>query len=98
VKVELTENAKKQLKKQRSWWRKNRDEKTLFTEEFVEARKRLKNPPKLQVYGAFQGEAVRRLLMEKVHAHVYFIILEELETVRIISVWGTKRGSPADLG
>lgn len=98
MKVRITDFAKTLVKKERSWWRKNRNEKELFTQEFIEARKRLREPPRLEVYGSFQGMPVRRLLMKSVHCHVYFVIYEEDERVEIVSVWGTKRGRPAEMG
>lgn len=98
MKVKVTDFAKDLVRKERTWWRKNRDDKALFTEQFIEARERLRDPPKLEVYGYFEGLAVRRLLLEKVHCHVYFIIIEDKDLVEIVSVWGTKRGKPAELG
>jgi len=98
VKVHVTDFAKVLLRKERAWWRKNRDEKTLFTEEFIEAKARLRDPPKLEVYGYFEGLPVRRLLMKSVHCHAYYIILEDEDQVEVVSFWGTKRGKPAEMG
>ena len=59
MKVELTEEAKRQAREENAWWRKNRDHKRLFTEELRAARKVLKDGPKHQIYAYIDGEPVR---------------------------------------
>jgi hypothetical protein len=98
VKVELSDEAKRQARKENAWWRKNRDNKRLFTEELLAARKKLNSGPKHEVYAYFNGEPVRRLMMEKTRCHVYYVILERENLVRIVAIWGAARGDDPDFG
>lgn len=91
MKVELTEEAKRQAREENAWWRKNRDHKRLFTEELRAARKVLKDGPKHQIYAYIDGEPVRRLLLEKTRCHVYYVVLESEKLVRIVAIWGGPR-------
>lgn len=98
MKIEFSEEAKRQARKERAWWRRHRDAKRLFTEELRSARAALSSAPKHEVYGHFEGEAVRRLLLEKTRCHLYYIVLERENIVRVVAVWGASRGSKPDLG
>jgi hypothetical protein len=92
LKVELSDEAKRQARQENAWWRKNRDAKDLFTEELRVARKMLRDGPKHQVYAYIDGEPVRRMLLEKTRCHVYYLILEHEKLVRIVAIWGARRG------
>lgn len=92
MRVELSDEAKRQAREENTWWRKNRDAKGLFTEELRAARKALRDGPKHQVYAYIDGEPVRRMLLEKTRCHVYYVILERENLVRIVAVWGGRRG------
>jgi len=98
VKVEFAEEARRQARRERTWWRANRDAKQLFTEELRAARKALTDGPKHEVYGSFEGEAVRRLLLPGTKCHVYYVVLEREQVVRIVAVWGASRETGPDLG
>jgi plasmid stabilization system protein ParE len=97
VKVEFSEEAKRQARRERAWWRKNRDAKQLFAEELRAAREALSDGPMLEVYGYFEGEPVRRLLLQKTGCHLYYLVLEKENVVRIVAVWGASRGSGPQL-
>jgi hypothetical protein len=90
LKVELSDEAKLQAREENAWWRKNRDAKGLFTEELRAARKTLRDGPKHQVYAYIDGEPVRRMLLEKTRCHVYYLILERKNLVRVVAVWGAR--------
>ena len=92
MKVELSNEAKRQAREENAWWRKNRDAKGLFTEELREVRKVLRDAPKHQVYAYIDGVAVRRLLLEKTRCHVYYIVLDREDLVRVVAIWGARRG------
>lgn len=96
MKVRFTDEAKRLARLERSWWRKNRDAKHLFDQELRAARARLKDGPKHQAYGVIEGETVRRLLLEKTRCHVYYVIYETENLVRIVAVWGAARGGGPD--
>jgi hypothetical protein len=66
--------------------------KHLFSEELRAARNILAHGPKHEVYGYFDGQPVRRLLLEKTHCHVYYIVVEPENLVRIVAVWGAMKG------
>jgi hypothetical protein len=61
----MTEEAQRQARAERKWWRANRDAKHLFSEELRAARAILAHGPKHEIYGYFDGQPVRRLLLEK---------------------------------
>ena len=98
MKVELADEAKRQARHENAWWRKNRDNKRLFVEEFREARKALTDGPKHQVYAYIDGRPVRRLFLEKSRCHIYYVILEPENMVRVVAVWGASREHGPDLG
>jgi hypothetical protein len=91
LKVQLSDEAKRQAREENAWWRKNRDSKRLFTEELRAARKVLKDGPKHQTYAFIEGEPVRRLLLEKTLCHVYYVVLEREKLVRVVAIWGASR-------
>ena len=87
----MTEEAQRQARAERKWWRANRDAQHLFTEELRAARTILAHGPKHEIYGYFDGQPVRRLLLEKTRCHLYYVVSESL--VRIVAVWGATRGA-----
>jgi hypothetical protein len=89
----MTEEAQRQARAERKWWRANRDAKHLFSEELRRARDLLAHAPKHEIYGHFDGHPVRRLLLEKTRCHLYYIVLEREGLVRIVAVWGATRGA-----
>jgi plasmid stabilization system protein ParE len=91
LKVELSDEAKRQAREENAWWRKNRDSKGLFTEELRGARKTLRDGPKYPIYAYIDGEPVRRILLEKTRCHVYYVVLERENLVRVVAVWGASR-------
>lgn len=88
MRVRLSEEAKRQVRRRRAWWRKHRDEKGLFTQELRRARRELSRAPKHVVHGVRDGYKVRRLALTRIHCFVYYVIIEEQQTVEVISVWG----------
>jgi len=91
LKVELSDEAKLQAREENAWWRKHRDSKGLFIEELRGARKALRDGPKHQIYAYIDGEPVRRILLEKTRCHVYYVVLERENLVRVVAVWGASR-------
>lgn len=93
MKVVLTEEAQRQARAERRWWRENRDAKHLFTAELRTAREVLAHAPKHEIYGYFEGQPVRRMLLEKTLCYVYYVIMEHEQLVRIVAIWGATRGT-----
>jgi len=60
VKVVMTEEAQRQARAERRWWRAHRDAKQLFNEELRAARSLLAKGTKHEIYGYFDGQPVRR--------------------------------------
>lgn len=89
----MTEEAQRQARAERTWWRAHRDAKQVFSEELRAARSILADGPKHEIYGHFEGLPVRRLLLEKTRCHLYYVVLEREHLVRIIAVWGAMRGA-----
>jgi hypothetical protein len=56
----MTASAQRQARAERRWWRANRDAKHVFSEELRAVRQVLAHGPKLEIYGYFDGLAVRR--------------------------------------
>jgi hypothetical protein len=53
----------------------------------------LSHGPKHEIYGYFEGQPVRRLLLEKTRCHLYYIVVERENLVRIVAVWGAVKGA-----
>lgn len=86
--VRFSDEAKRQVRRRRTWWRKHRDEKGLFTQELRRATHELTSAPKHAVHGIRDGYEVRRLALNRIHCFVYYVIVEEQRSVEIVSVWG----------
>lgn len=67
----MTEEAQRQARAERGWWRQQRDAKQLFGEELRLARSILSTNALLhEIYGYFDGLVVRRLLLPKTRSSV----------------------------
>ncbi len=93
MKVRFTAEAQKQARYERARWRAYRDTKGLFDEELSAATGSLEAAPKLAVYCVLAGESVRRLFLKKTRVHVYFVIDDAQQIVRVVAVWGARRGA-----
>ena len=94
MRVQLSDEAKRQARKLNAWWRANRDAKGLFKEELAAAKKVLqRDAGKLAVYSKEEGQPVRRLLLTKTSYHLYYVIDEGRGVVRVAAIWGAARGS-----
>ena len=89
----MTAEAQRQARAERKWWRAHRDARQLFSDELRAARAILAHGPKHEIYGYFDGQPVRRLLLEKTRCHLYYVVLEAENLVRIVAVWGALRGA-----
>lgn len=98
MKVRLTKEAERHVRAERWWWRGNRDEKDLFDEELSDARERLEEPPKLQIYEEIRGRIIRVMHLKNTRNTIYFVIVEETQTVWVVALWGQERGQSPDFG
>lgn len=91
MKVEFSDEAKRQVREANAWWRRHRDSKAVFIDELREARKALRDGPKYPIYAYIAGEPVRRILLEKTRYHIYYVVLEREALVRIVALWNATR-------
>jgi hypothetical protein len=89
----MTQEAQRQARAERTWWRAHRDAKHLFSDELRAARAILSHGPKHEIYGHFEGVPVRRFRLEKTRCHLYYVVLERENIVRIVAVWGAMKGA-----
>ncbi len=94
MKVRFVAEAQASVRKERSRWRNYRDSKDLFDQELQAAKSYLAHGPKLAVYGVLAGRPVRKFQLPKTKVHLFYVIYEELDLVRIVTVWGSRRGDP----
>ena len=85
----MTAEAQRQARAERKWWRAHRDARQLFSDELRAARAILAHGPKHEIYGYFDGQPVRRLLLEKTRCHLYDVVLEA-ETSFVSSLSGAR--------
>ena len=96
MKVVIADRAKPEVRHRRAWWRKKRDLKHVFDEELREARRILKDGPKLAVHGMRQGLEVRRLNLKRIHCSLYYTINEAEGVVEIVALWGQEMAHQPD--
>ena len=99
MKVRLSEEAQEHARRIRHWWRKNRPKApTLFDEELRQVRKRLAVAwHEGQEYATFNGELVRRVLLQKTKNHVYYVVRQAEGVVHVVAIHGAVRGRGPDL-
>ena len=92
MKLVLLDEAQRRFEAEDLWWRDHRDAGDLFTDEFVRTLERLRASPEIgQSYRRSRGKLIRRLLMQRVHCHVYYSYDPERELIEIHSIWGAMR-------
>jgi plasmid stabilization system protein ParE len=63
-----------------------------------QAKARLLATPKLaQVYTRLEQDIVWRVLLPKTEQHIYYVVDEALDEIRILTVWGARRRRPPKL-
>jgi hypothetical protein len=96
VRVELSDEAERDVLRIDEWWRVERDDSPdLFETELSVTIKRIESSPRLwTVYDQDEiDETVHRVLMPKTRHHLYYVVLSDV--VFVLSVWGaTKERGP----
>ncbi len=91
MKVELSDEADAQVAEIDAWWRRNREKAPgLFTDELDKALDDLGSTPSLGVVYRPGDPAVRRLLLQRTHHHLYFV--EQTDRIPVVAVWSCFRG------
>jgi beta-galactosidase GanA len=98
LRVEFTSDAKAEVRQIRRWWRRHRTKAPdLFNQELRQAQQRLAVAwAEGQEYDYFDGDLVRRVLLERTRNHVYYIVLEDQKLVQIVAVHGAVCGAGPD--
>jgi plasmid stabilization system protein ParE len=93
MKLVFTPEAEQQADECDTWWRQHRDARDLFAQELADARTLLRRAPNIgSMYTVLDGLPVRRVLLPKTGAHVYYSIDEGEGLVKILAVWGAPKG------
>jgi plasmid stabilization system protein ParE len=81
------------------WWRANRPAASdLFERELTEVTKSLAATPTLgTIHDTVRGKTVLRLLLARSEQHLYYSVDKKAAEVRVITVWGARRGRPPRL-
>jgi len=97
--IRVAPRAAAQIRAAASWWRKNRTKAPeAFDDELERAFELVSELP-------LAGEAVshpklagiRRILLGRIRYHLYYLSSEDSETVDVLALWHTSRGSAPDL-
>ena len=91
MKVELSEEARGQVREIDAWWRENRPAaRDLFARELANALTMLEQMPTLGTRYEEGSKPVRRILLRRSHYHLYFD--EQAERLFVVAVWSAHRG------
>ncbi len=97
--LRVATRAGAQIRAAADWWMANRDKApTAFAEEIERAFDIIRRLPSA-------GEPVdhttvlgaRRLLLGRVHYHLYYVATPTSDTVDVLALWHTRRGDPPEL-
>jgi hypothetical protein len=92
VKLVLLDEAQQRFEEEDAWWRKHRDAKELFVEEFAKALEQVTTMPETGGrYRRARGKLIQRVLMKKTRCHVYYLHDRELDLIEVHSVWGGRK-------
>jgi plasmid stabilization system protein ParE len=99
MKLRVTARAADQVRAVEAWWRDHRGDGAGFTGEFSHAIELLMTSPDMgALYEPKAAVGVRRLLLPKSQHYVYYVHLLEQRTIRVVAVWGCRRGRGPQLG
>jgi len=94
--IEVSELAESQISELDSWWRVNRLKAPNAVREELERISAL-----ITVHPAIGARAtniklpgVRRIFIERLHYHVYYRVVGFPESIEIVAVWSSRRGTP----
>jgi plasmid stabilization system protein ParE len=92
--IEIARAAERHIRDAAAWWAEHRPEAALFFAEDLESALDLIDefPFAGEVVRHRQGK-LRRLLLSRVHYHLYYSIDAEARIVKVLALWHTSRGS-----
>jgi plasmid stabilization system protein ParE len=99
LKVRFSPRARRRAATINKWWRANRPAvPDLFDRELAEITGKLAATPTLgTIYATICGELVMRLLLPRTEQHLYYSVDKAGGVVRVITIWGARRGRPPRL-
>jgi len=94
--IEATDLARAQISELDSWWRLNRlKAPNAVREELERFSALIAFHPGIGVPARnLKLPGVRRLLIERLHYHIYYRVIGLPEYIEIVAVWGSRRGTP----
>jgi plasmid stabilization system protein ParE len=93
MKLVFTPEAEEQADECDRWWREHRDVQDLFARELAMTKTLLCEAPTIgSVYTTLDGMPVRRVLLRKTRAHLYYSVDDDAELVTVLAVWGAPKG------
>ena len=99
MKIRITKRAEKDAARIDARWREKKDKSPeLFAQEFRAAVERLRIVRNAGTpFPTESRPTLRRVLMERSQYHVYFVVYEQLQEIRIMVIWGARRRRPPKL-
>jgi len=96
----VARGAEAEIEAAASWWRDNRpNASALFYSELARAFELITAQPRAAPeYAGVTTREVRRLHLHRVRYHLYYRVKVDKETVEILALWHTSRGSSPPLG
>jgi hypothetical protein len=93
VRIDISDEARRQLEEADEWWGRNRNDPDVFYAEFDQARSHLRSAPNSgREYGYRRGRLIRRWLMPRSRYHVYYWYNEATHVLEIRAIWSAARG------
>jgi plasmid stabilization system protein ParE len=94
--LEVGRQAERQIREASDWWYDNRPAAPdLFKSELHRAFELIASRPLVAApSGRGRTRDVRRVLLARIRYHLYYRVVEHRETVQVLALWHTSRGSP----
>jgi len=94
--IEVSELAESQISDLDTWWRKNRlKAPNAVREELERVSAVIAFHPSVGTRATnLKLPGVRRIFIERLHYHVYYRVIGSPESIEIVAVWGSRRGTP----
>lgn len=96
MKIRITPRARGRIRRVCTWWQANRDKAPgLFAEELEGAKTRLLADPRVaQLYARLEDGVIWRILLPGTEQHLYYVIDEQADEIRLLTLWGARRRRP----
>lgn len=93
MKLNISKRARLRAEKIDERWRSEADYPNLFAEELHARLVQLAETPQIgSSWSTERRPNLKRLLLEKTQYHVYFEVDEPKQEIRVLTIWGARRG------